>query len=130
MHGGSITLVQLATSRPTPPRWPRTARRFHGRHTHAQTPSDSPHAPLRLTSPRRSRSNAHGTATMARATDRFQLSAMRCNILQKCGLSEFGTFDICSPASVEFNKGRLLTNTMNLRLWHQVCGWGAGGGCQ
>ncbi|KIY98973.1 hypothetical protein MNEG_8988 [Monoraphidium neglectum] len=71
--------------------------------------------------------NAHGTATMARATDRFQLSAMRCNILQKCGLSEFGTFDICSPASVEFNKGRLLTNTMNLRLWHQELYLGATG---
>jgi hypothetical protein len=35
----------------------------------------------------------HDTATMARATDRFQLSAMRINFAQKCGLPEYTDFE-------------------------------------
>ncbi|GBF97004.1 hypothetical protein Rsub_09801 [Raphidocelis subcapitata] len=38
--------------------------------------------------------NMHDSATMARATDRFQLSAMRINFAQKCSLPEY-TFINC-----------------------------------
>lgn len=57
---------------------------------------------------------------MARATDRFQLSAMRANLLQACGLPDFDTFDVCSPAAYDFNLARLLLNNVNLKNWHKV----------
>ncbi|KAI8474715.1 MAG: hypothetical protein J3K34DRAFT_518018 [Monoraphidium minutum] len=64
-------------------------------------------------------SNAHGVAMMARTTDRFQLSGMRSNIVQKCGLPDFASFSSCSPSSMDYARGRLMFNIVNLRNWHQ-----------
>ena len=66
--------------------------------------------------PFRTRSNAHGTAMMARATDRFQLSAMRVNVLQKCGLADFASFDMCTPEAGEVNLARLHRNSVTPSL--------------
>jgi hypothetical protein len=65
-------------------------------------------------------SNAHGTAMMARTTDRFQLNVMRCNNLQRCGLPEFEDMDVCAPDQITRNLDKLRLNTVNLRSWHQV----------
>ena len=64
---------------------------------------------------------------MARATDRFQLSVMRSNMLQKCGEPEFADFPMCTPEKFEFNRARLLRNTQNLRAWHHQLYLGAEG---
>ncbi len=57
---------------------------------------------------------------MARATDRFQLTVMRCNLLQKCGIPEFATFSSCTPAKIQFYLDRLAANTVNIKSWHHV----------
>lgn len=64
---------------------------------------------------------------MARATDRFQLSTMRSNMLQKCGEPQFADFPMCSPEKFEFNRDRLMKNTANLRQWHHDLYLGAEG---
>lgn len=79
----------------------------------------APHMPLKHRSCP-TRSNARDTATMARATDRFQLSAMRANLLQKCREPDFEAFDTCSASKHERNMNKLALNTVNLRHWHQV----------
>jgi len=57
---------------------------------------------------------------MARTTDRLQLSAMRCNVLQKCGLPDFSVWAVCNDDKYAYYLQKLLANTRNLRNWHQV----------
>ncbi|GBF92718.1 hypothetical protein Rsub_05087, partial [Raphidocelis subcapitata] len=71
--------------------------------------------------------NAYNTATMARTTDRFQLSSMRINQLQKCALPDFSGYATCSAARIQYYLDRLLLNTKNLRNWHQLLYLGAEG---
>lgn len=73
------------------------------------------------------------TAMMARAADRFQLSAMRANFAQKCGLPAFAAFEVCSPENQAYSLERLKANLDLVTDWHHVRariimgGWGWGG---
>ena len=76
------------------------------------------------------------TAMMARAADRFQLSAMRANFAQKCGLPAFAAFEVCSPENQAYSLERLKANLDLVTDWHHVrariimgagVGWGGGG---
>jgi hypothetical protein len=93
-------------------------------------PLATPHplAPPPAAPPPQLRSNAHGTATMARATDRFQLSTMRGLQLQKCGIDDFAAWPTCTPGKITYYMGKLRANTINLRNWHQARRAAAGRG--
>ncbi|KAI8467685.1 MAG: hypothetical protein J3K34DRAFT_523567 [Monoraphidium minutum] len=70
--------------------------------------------------------NMHDTAKMARATDRFQLSAMRINFLQKCAIPQYSGYEICSSDQMENMRDRLMNNLHLLTEWHQSLYLGQG----
>ncbi|GBF95600.1 hypothetical protein Rsub_08582 [Raphidocelis subcapitata] len=61
-------------------------------------------------------SSCYNSATMARAADRFQLTAMRANFLYRCNLPEFSGLLVCKD--ILSQRQRMLNNLLLTRDWH------------